>query len=54
MTVEMFQKTTTVLELSREAACSIAPVVERLAGLEGLDAHRIAMKLRRERAEAEQ
>ncbi|GGE37462.1 histidinol dehydrogenase [Marinicauda pacifica] len=54
VTVEMFQKTTTVLELSREAACSIAPVVERLAGLEGLDAHRIAMKLRRERAEAEQ
>ena len=52
VTVEMFQKTTTVLELSREAARAIAPTVERLAALEGLDAHRIAMKLRRDRAEA--
>lgn len=51
VTVEMFQKTTTVLELSREAAMAIAPTVERLAALEGLDAHRIAMKMRRERAQ---
>lgn len=51
VTVEMFQKTTTVLELSRQSAAAIAPTVERLAALEGLDAHRIAMKLRRERAQ---
>lgn len=54
VTVEMFQKTTTVLELSREAARAIAPTVERLSALEGLDAHRIAMRFRRERAEAKQ
>jgi histidinol dehydrogenase len=48
--VEMFQKTTTLLELTAEGARSIAPVVERLAALEGLDAHRLAMAIRRERA----
>lgn len=53
VTVEMFQKTTTLLELSAEGARSIAPVVERLAALEGLDAHRLAMAIRRERAEGE-
>lgn len=53
VTVEMFQKTTTLLELSAEGARSIAPAVERLAALEGLDAHRLAMAFRRERAEGE-
>ena len=53
VTVEMFQKTTTLLELSAEGARSIAPAVERLAALEGLDAHRLAMAIRRERAEEE-
>ncbi len=51
VTVEMFQKTTTMLELDREGATSIAKVVETLAELEGLDAHRLAMKIRREKAE---
>lgn len=51
VTVEMFQKTTTMLELNREGASSIARVVETLAELEGLDAHRLAMKVRREKAE---
>ncbi len=51
VTVEMFQKTTTLLELDREGAAAIAPVVETLAALEGLDAHRLAMAVRRERAE---
>lgn len=50
VTVEMFQKTTTVLELTREGAANIAETVERLAALEGLDAHRLAMALRREKA----
>lgn len=52
VTVEMFQKTTTVLELDEASVLRIAPVVERLASLERLDAHRIAMAMRRERAEA--
>ncbi|WBQ08850.1 histidinol dehydrogenase [Hyphomonadaceae bacterium ML37] len=50
VSVEMFQKTTTVLELDRSGAQAIAPTVERLAALEGLDAHRLAMAIRRERA----
>ena len=49
MTVEMFQKTTTVLELSQTSLQTLGPVVERLATLEGLDAHRLAMVLRRQR-----
>ena len=53
VTVEMFQKTTTLLELSAKGARSIAPTVERLAALEGLDAHRLAMAIRRERAEGD-
>jgi histidinol dehydrogenase len=51
VTVEMFQKTTTVLELNEAGAAAIAPVVETLATLEGLDAHRLAMAERRKRAE---
>lgn len=50
VSVEMFQKTTTLLELDRSGAQAIAPTVERLAALEGLDAHRLAMAVRRERA----
>jgi histidinol dehydrogenase len=50
VSVEMFQKTTTILELDRTGAQAIAPTVERLAALEGLDAHRLAMAIRRERA----
>ncbi len=51
VTVEMFQKTTTLLELDERGAKEIAPVVETLAALEGLDAHRLAMKARREKAQ---
>jgi histidinol dehydrogenase len=47
VTVEAFQRTTTLIEASREGASAIAPVVERLAALEGLDAHATAMRLRR-------
>ena len=49
VTVEMFQKTTTLLELTPETLDTLGPVVERLAALEGLDAHRLAMALRRQR-----
>ncbi len=49
VTIEMFQKTTTVLELSQTSLQTLGPVVERLATLEGLDAHRLAMVLRRQR-----
>ena len=51
VTVEMFQKTTTLLELTEEGARAISGTVERLAALEGLDAHRLAMALRRRKAE---
>lgn len=47
VTVEAFQRTTTLIEASRAGASEIAPVVERLAALEGLDAHATAMRLRR-------
>ncbi|MHA6289595.1 histidinol dehydrogenase [Maricaulis sp. CAU 1757] len=48
VTVEAFQKTTTILTASEAGAAAIAPTVERLAALEGLDAHARAMRLRRE------
>ncbi|MEQ8404479.1 MAG: histidinol dehydrogenase [Oceanicaulis sp.] len=51
VTVEMFQKTTTLLELTQAGAGAIAGTVERLAALEGLDAHRLAMAMRRKKAE---
>ena len=47
VTVEAFQRTTTLIEASRSGAARIASVVERLAALEGLDAHATAMRLRR-------
>lgn len=46
VTVEAFQRTTTLIEANAEGAAAIAPTVERLARLEGLEAHRIAMALR--------
>jgi histidinol dehydrogenase len=49
VTVEMFQKTTTMLELTQQSLETLGPVVEGLAALEGLDAHRLAMALRRKR-----
>ena len=45
--VEAFQKTTTVLSASSAGAAAMAPTVERLATLEGLDGHRSAMVRRR-------
>ncbi|MGY6533439.1 histidinol dehydrogenase [Glycocaulis sp.] len=53
VSVEMFQKTTSVLRFDARGAATIAPVVERLAALEGLDAHRLAMAVRREKAQEE-
>ena len=50
VTVEAFQKTLTIMEASPEGARNIAPAVERLAALEGLEGHAAAMRLRRERA----
>lgn len=47
VTVEAFQRTTTVIEATRAGASAIAPAVERLAALEGLQAHASAMQLRR-------
>lgn len=52
VSVESFQKTTTILRASAEGAAGLAPTVERLAALEGLEAHATAMRLRREKAEA--
>jgi len=52
VTVEIFQKTTTLLELDQDSVSKIGPVVERLAALEGLEAHRLAMKLRRDKGGA--
>jgi len=48
VTVESFQKTITMLSANKEGAKAIAPTVERLAALEGLDGHATAMRLRRE------
>lgn len=50
--VESFQKTTTILRATPAGAAAMAPTVERLAALEGLDAHGSAMRLRRERVPA--
>ena len=53
VTVESFQKTVTILRSGPEGALSVALSVERLAALEGLDAHAASMRLRRERAQKE-
>lgn len=47
VTVESFQKTITLVEASRDGATAIAPTVEALAALEGLDGHALAMRVRR-------
>ncbi|WP_421791836.1 histidinol dehydrogenase [Hyphobacterium sp.] len=47
VTVESFQRTTTLIEATRKGAEAIAPTVERLAQLEGLAAHKEAMAFRR-------
>lgn len=52
VTVEAFQRTTTIIEASADGALTIAPCVERLAELEGLQAHKQAMQVRRERGTA--
>ncbi|WP_339744687.1 histidinol dehydrogenase [uncultured Maricaulis sp.] len=52
VTVEAFQKTTTILRASKAGAAAMAPTVERLAALEGLAGHEHAMRLRRVWAEA--
>tara|TARA_R110000868_G_scaffold56830_1_gene176035 strand:+ start:24139 stop:26037 length:1899 start_codon:yes stop_codon:yes gene_type:complete len=52
VSVESFQKTTTILRATQAGALAMAPTVERLAALEGLTAHQTAMRLRREAAEA--
>ncbi|MDG2043685.1 MAG: histidinol dehydrogenase, partial [Maricaulis sp.] len=49
--VEAFQKTTTVLTSTSAGAVGMAPTVERLAKMEGLDAHCNAMTARRMAAE---
>jgi histidinol-phosphate aminotransferase len=50
LSLEAFQKTITVQELSVPGLRALGPVVETLAELEGLDAHRRAVSLRLERA----
>lgn len=50
VTVEAFQKTITVLKATPDGARAMARTVEKLAEMEGLDAHRIAMAKRREKA----
>ncbi|WP_417496316.1 histidinol dehydrogenase [Maricaulis sp.] len=52
VTVEAFQKTTTILRASKDGAAAMAPTVERLAALEGLAGHETAMRFRREWAQA--
>lgn len=47
VTVEAFQRTTTIIEASQGGAAAIAPTIERLATMEGLQAHGAAMRLRR-------
>jgi len=49
--VEAFQKTTTVLTSTSAGAVGMAPTVERLAKMEGLEAHCNAMTARRMAAE---
>lgn len=44
-----FLRSYTVQELTQEALIALAPSVEQLASIEGLDAHRLAVQLRRQR-----
>ncbi|MDP2188184.1 MAG: histidinol dehydrogenase [Sphingobacteriaceae bacterium] len=52
VSVDSFVKKITFQELSAEGARLLAPTVELMAAAEQLDAHRYAMQLRREKAEA--
>jgi len=52
LSVEAFQKTVTVQELTGDGLARLTPVVEALAEMEGLEAHRRAVSLRRERLPA--
>jgi histidinol dehydrogenase len=49
LSVESFMKGMTFQELSREGLEDIGPTVETLAGLEALDAHRMAVVVRRKK-----
>jgi histidinol dehydrogenase len=49
--VESFMKSITFQEVSKEGLLALAPTVETLAQLEGLDAHKIAVNLRRKMIE---
>ncbi|MBN1114336.1 MAG: histidinol dehydrogenase [Oligoflexia bacterium] len=53
LSVESFQKKITVQELTREGLKSIGPVVELLAEMEKLDAHKEAVSKRLKKAEEE-
>ena len=48
VSVNDFTKTMTFQRLTPEGVRNLAPVVETMAAAEGLDAHRIAMRMRRE------
>ena len=50
--VEQFMRWMTVQELTKDGLRSLAPTVIELAGLEGLDAHAQAVRLRLENADA--
>ncbi|HTV52527.1 MAG TPA: histidinol dehydrogenase, partial [Steroidobacteraceae bacterium] len=45
-----FQKRITVQELSPEGVATLGPIAERLARLEGLDGHAVAVTLRMQSA----
>ena len=47
-TIESFLKFVSVQQLSQEGLMRLGPVVERLAEMEGLDAHKNAVTLRLE------
>ncbi len=51
LSTESFMKAITLQELSRDGARGLAPIVETLAALEGLEAHRLAMALRRQESD---
>jgi histidinol dehydrogenase len=49
--VESFMKSITFQEVSKEGLLALAPTVETLAQLEGLDAHKTAVNMRRKMIE---
>jgi histidinol dehydrogenase len=46
LSLESFMKQITFQHLSREGLAAIGPSVEKLASLEGLEAHRLAISVR--------